>query len=83
MNGSLELEEADKKPFLMCGVCMHKTALYLKFEGKEIKYLVNLKAKFEEMNINDEDKNFTREINILEEIIKQIKNHSKKNTQWG
>ena len=36
MNGSSQLEEADKKPFALCPVCLRKLSCYLKFEGQEL-----------------------------------------------
>jgi len=36
MNGSNLLEEADRKPFLLCPVCLRKTAVYHNFEDKII-----------------------------------------------
>jgi archaemetzincin len=34
MNGSNLLEEADRKPFLLCAICLRKTAVYHNFEDK-------------------------------------------------
>jgi hypothetical protein len=53
MNGSSQLEEADRKPFALCPVCLRKISFYLSFEGKEINWFNDLREVFKLINYND------------------------------
>jgi len=70
MNGSSQLDEADRKPFALCPLCLRKLSFYLGFEGQEMFRYQELKGIFQLMNYNDEDKNFTREIKMFEILVK-------------
>ena len=69
MNGSSQLEEADRKPFALCPLCLRKLSFYLGFEGTEIYRYQELKGIFALMNYNDTHKNFNREIALFESLI--------------
>lgn len=73
MNGSSQLEEADRKPFALCPVCLRKISFYLSFEGKEINWFNDLREVFKLINYNDNHQNFYREIKIFENIIHKLK----------
>jgi len=53
MNGSSNLEEADRKPFSLCPVCLRKLSYYLEFEGEEHQRFKELRNIFRYMNMQD------------------------------
>lgn len=79
MNGSSQLEEADRKPFLLCPLCLRKLGFYLGFEGSELERYREMKRIFELMNYKDSHKNFTREIQLLEVITEKLREYQ---SQW-
>lgn len=72
MNGSSQLEEADRKPFALCAVCLRKLTFYLGFEGQEIYRYKELREVFKLMNHRDIDMNFTREIQLFKRLIDKL-----------
>lgn len=72
MNGSSQLEEADRKPFALCAACLRKLTFYLGFEGQEIYRYQELREVFKLMNHHDKDQNFTREIKIFQKLIEKL-----------
>lgn len=65
MNGSNLLEEADRKPFLLCPVCLRKTAVYLGF----IENIFHRYIKLHERFLIMQNASFMKEQETLEEII--------------
>jgi hypothetical protein len=53
MNGSSQLEEADRKPFALCPACLRKLSYYFGFEGEELSRYIELKEVFKYMNHGD------------------------------
>ena len=49
MNGSNLLEEADRKPFLLCPICLRKTAVYHNFEDHIAQRYVKILENFVQM----------------------------------
>jgi len=72
MNGSSQLEEADNKPFALCPICLRKMSSYLGFNGDELQMYRELRDVFRLMNHKDKEKNFSREIELFERVIKRL-----------
>ena len=72
MNGSSQLDEADRKPFALCPVCLRKLSYYFSFEGEELIRYQELREVFRYMNHSDEKNNFKREIKMFEKIIYKL-----------
>lgn len=49
MNGSNLLEEADRKPFLLCPICLRKIAVYHHFEDKIAQRYIQILEKIVQM----------------------------------
>ena len=50
MNGSSDLDEADKKPFALCPVCLRKISSYFVFYGEELELYKEIRDMFKLMN---------------------------------
>lgn len=72
MNGSSQLEEADNKPFALCPVCLRKMSSYLGFNGDELQMYRELRDVFRLMNHKDKQKNFGREIELFDKVIRRL-----------
>lgn len=72
MNGSSQLEEADNKPFALCPVCLRKMSSYLGFNGDELQMYRELRDVFRLMNHKDKQKNFGREIDLFDRVIRRL-----------
>jgi hypothetical protein len=72
MNGSSSLEEADRKPFALCPVCLRKMSTYLGFNGQELEYFKELRDLYKLINHNDQQDSFSREIKIFTRIIARL-----------
>ena len=72
MNGSSQLDEADRKPFALCPVCLRKISSYFKFNGEELEYYKTIKDVFKLMNHKDEEAYFKNEIDLFENVIKEL-----------
>ena len=72
MNGSSQLEEADRKPFALCAACLRKLTFYLGFEGQELYRYQELRDVFKMMNHHDKDENFSREIKLFKNLINRL-----------
>ena len=72
MNGSSQLEEADRKPFALCPVCLRKISSYLQFNGEELTYFQELRDVFKLMNHKDKKQCFKREIDIFDNVISKL-----------
>jgi hypothetical protein len=72
MNGSSQLEEADRKPFALCPVCLRKLSYYFGFEGEELSRYTELKEVFKYMNHGDTQQNFKREIKLFDKLTTKL-----------
>ena len=72
MNGSSQLDEADRKPFALCPVCMRKMSSYLGFNGQELQLYKEMRDVFKLMNHNDKQQSFKREIRLFDKCIQRI-----------
>lgn len=52
MNGSNKLDEADRKPFLLCPICTRKQRTYLRIEDNIIQHYEEI-ANFMESKLSD------------------------------
>jgi len=72
MNGSSQLDEADRKPFALCPVCLRKMSSYLGFNGQELQLYKEMRDVFKLMNHNDKQQSFKREIRLFDKCIQRI-----------
>ena len=72
MNGSIELREADIKPFALCPVCLRKVSSHMGINGQELQYIWEVRDIFELMNYNDMNNSFSREISLLTRVIDKL-----------
>lgn len=71
MNGSSQIDEADRKPFALCAVCLRKLSLYLGFEGSELERYEELRTHY--LKLMSEDLCFDREVKLFDRIVKGMK----------
>lgn len=71
MNGSNLVNEADKKPFLLCPICLRKLEAYLNLSGQIPKHFKNMLGGIKDTG----NPMFARERNILTSIINDLEDH--------
>lgn len=71
MNGSNLLEEADRKPFALCPLCLRKIETYLQFES--IEDLISRFAKILGSIQNMQNSAFEREERYLSNILTRLR----------